>query len=223
MFLFLLFWCSAVAINGELICEDPMSLLQFGDVHEKMNVTIKGDAPVAGHIDMEPVLRCLRLTTPNIQTLKYPSDAEEHFEQLRKVLGPWFDPAAKENIAKTAGKRQYHCSEGYCGPWLENHWIEHFMSTWQNRGKDSTKRLAEVFGPFIPIFMPYNDLWMVDKLEYDKMVLTLQKSIRPDVAYITVVLRAQGLVSLRGLETDRDAMKKIMKSWLVYRDPYNGL
>ena len=30
-------------------------------------------------------LQCLRLTTPKVTTLKYPSDAEAHFEELRKV------------------------------------------------------------------------------------------------------------------------------------------
>ena len=213
MFLCLLhsvFWYSAVAINGELGCEDPTSLLQRGDVHE--NVTMIGYAPVAKHIDMEPVLRCLRLTTPSIQTLKYPPDAEEHFEELRKVLSPWLDVAAKK--FSPSRKHQYHCWDHYCGPWMENYWIEHFLSTWEKRGPamDSKKRLADVFGPFIPIFMPYNELLWADELEYDNMVLTLRKSIRPHVAYITVVLRDRGLVSIQGKRENREAMKRIMEN-----------
>jgi len=45
---------------------------------------------------MEPVLPCIRLTTPNIQTLKYPTDAEAHFEELR----PWFGFAAQTFMAE---------------------------------------------------------------------------------------------------------------------------
>lgn len=52
---------------------------------------------------------------------------------------------------------------------------------------------------------------MADKLEYEKMILTLRKSLRPDVAYITVVLRTEGLVSNRGLATNRAEMTHIME------------
>ena len=45
----------------------------------------------------------------------------------------------------------------------------------------------------------------------EKMILTLRKSLRPDVAYITVVLRAKGLVSNRGLATNRAEMTHIME------------
>ena len=206
MFVFLVLWCSAVAINGELECKDPTSLLQRGDVHDKVNLTNMVDAQgVKNIIDMEPVLQCLRLTTPNIQTLKYPKDAEKHFEQVHKVLAPWVQLAVNKFMGENI-KRGYHCSEGFCGPWIEDKWIETFMSTWQNRssGKDSTKRLAEVFGPYIPIFMPYNDLVAADVFEYAKMIDTLRKSLRPDVAYITLVSRAAGLVGGDAALLDRE-------------------
>ena len=148
---------SAVAFNGQTC--DQTSLLQH-NLHERMNVSTTADTRVA----MEPVLRCLRLTTPNIQTLKNPNDADEHFETLRKVLSPWFD----WDISGKLGHHPYHCAEGYCGPWLENHWIQSFFeSTWENRTKDSKIFLADIFGPFIPIFMPYADLFMADKLEWE--------------------------------------------------------
>jgi len=194
MFVFWVLWFSAVAINGihgELECEDPASLLQRGDIHDKVNMTTMVEAQVAKNIiDMEPVLQCLRLTTPNIQTLKYPKDAEKHFEKLQEVLAPYVQVA----------KNRFHgrsCSEGFCGPWIEDRWLEHFMSTWQNRtsGKDATKRLAEVFGPFIPIFVPYNDLGRTSAGEYAKMIDTLQKSLRPDVAYITLANILFGLIN----------------------------
>ena len=59
-------------------------------------------------------MQCLRLTTRNLQTLKYPKDAEEHFEALHKVLAPWVQLAS---TTKT-------CYKKFCGPWMENQWIE---------------------------------------------------------------------------------------------------
>ena len=182
---FSVLWCSAVA-NGELACEDhedPVNLLQHGGVHDKVNLTTMVDAQVVKDIDMEPVMQCLRLTTPNLQTLKYPKDAEEHFEALHKELAPWLEfPGLK------------YCYQGYCGPWIENQWISTGSMSQNRSGKKSRKRLAEDFGPFIPIFMPWNDLLHTDFLEYDKMLQTLQKSLRPDVAYITISQSAAGLV-----------------------------
>ena len=199
-------WCSAVA-NGELACEDhgdPINLLQHGGFHDKVNLTTMVDAQVVKDIDMEPVMQCLRLTTRNLQTLKYPKDAEEHFEALHKVLTPWLEfPDLK------------YCYARFCGPWIENQWVstgKAFMS--QNRSrKKSRKRLAEHFGPFIPILMPWNQLSHTDFLEYDKMLQTLRKSLRPDVAYITVSQFASGLVGKKYLSSHRFAKGlEIMKT-----------
>ena len=202
MCVFSVLWCSAVA-NGELACEDhedPVNLLQHGGFHGKVNLTTMVDERVVEDIDMEPVMQCLRLTTRNLQTLKYPKDAEEHFEALHKVLAPWVQLAS---TTKT-------CYKKFCGPWMENQWIEtHFMS--QNRsGKKSRKRLAEDFGPFVPIFMPWTDLLNADSLEYDKMIHTLRKSLRPDVAYITISQFWSGLVGRQyELSDQREIMKTI--------------
>ena len=157
------------------------------------------DAPVAK--DMEPVLQCLRLTTPDIKTLTYPSDAEAHFEELQKVLSPWFDYAAKKFMADM--KNPYHCGEGYCGPWIENRWIKRFLGGWENRS--TSTHLSDLFGPFIPIFMTYVDLWVANVFEYESMIEALRKTVRPNVAYITVVQHDTGLVS------SREKIVKIMK------------
>ena len=193
-------WCSAVA-NGELACEDhedPVNLLQHGGVHDKANLTTMVDAQVVKDIDMETVMQCLRLTTPNLRTLKYPKDAEEHFEALHKVLAPWLEfPGLK------------YCYAGFCGPWIENQWISTgFMS--QNRsGKKSSKRLAEDFGPFIPILMPWNDLFNTNHQEYDRMLQTLQKSLRPDVAYITIAQFTAGLLGKQHGKSDQHFAKRL--------------
>lgn len=164
----------------------------------KVAVTTIDDAPTK---DMEPVLQCLRLTSPQITTLKYPSDAEAHFEELRKVLSEWFDYAAKKFMADM--KNPYHCGEGYCGPWIENRWIKRFLGGWENRSAGT--RLSDIFGPFIPIFMTYVDLWVANVFEYENMIEALRKAVRPDVAYITVVQHDTGLVS------SREKIIKIMK------------
>ena len=203
MCVFSVLWCSALA-NGELACEDhedPAILLQYGGVHDKVNLATMVDAQGVKDIDMEVVTQCLRLTTPELQTLKYPKDAEEHFEALHKVLAPWVQLAAKDHAT---------CYHAYCGPWIENQWIgAHFMS--QNRsGKKSTKPLAEDFGPFIPILMPWTDLLNIDSLEYDKMIHTLRKNLRPDVAYITISQFWSGLVGRHHeLSDQREIMKTI--------------
>eukprot|EP00913_Durusdinium_trenchii_P016394 g15410.t1 len=154
--------------------------------------TVVTDAGPASK-EMEPVLRCLRQTTPNLKTLIYPTDAETHFEELRQVLSPWFDYAAKKFMADM--KNPYHCGEGYCGPWIENRWIKRFLGGWENRS--SQVRLADIFGPFIPIFMTYVDLWVANVFEYENMIAALRQALRPNVAYITVVQHDTGLVSSR--------------------------
>ena len=202
MCVFSVLWCSAVA-NGELACEDhedPVNLLQHGGVHDKVNLTTMVDAQVVKDIDMEPVMQCLRLTTRNLQTLKYPKDAEEHFEALHKVLAPWLEFPGLE-----------FCYTGYCGPWIEDKWIstgKAFMS--QNRsGKKSRKRLADDFGPFIPILLPWNELSHTDFLEHDKMLQTLRKSLRPDVAYITVSQFTAGLLGRQYGKSDQHFAKRL--------------
>ena len=200
MCVFSVLWCSAVA-NGELACEDhedPVNLLQHGGVHDKVNLTTMFDAQVVEDINMEPVMQCLRLTTPELQTLKYPKDAEEHFEALHKVLTPWLEfPGLK------------YCLNHFCGPWIENQWMAAgFMS--QNRsGKKSRKRLAEDFGPFIPILMPWTDLFNTNHQEYDRMLQTLQKSLRPDVAYITIAQFTAGLLGRQYGKSDQNFAKRL--------------
>ncbi|CAJ1416168.1 unnamed protein product [Effrenium voratum] len=145
-----------------------------------------GDAP-----DVGPALRCLRQTTPQLD-LAYPPDAEAHFQEVRQALSPWFDYAANKFMKDM--KNPYHCGEGYCGPWIENRWIKHFLEGWD---QGSGSRLADTFGPYIPIFMTYVDLWVANVFEYEDMIAALKKVVRPKVPYITVVQHDTGIVSSR--------------------------
>lgn len=66
-----------------------------------------------------------------------------------------------------------------------------------------------MFGPFILVFMPFNDLAKADGYDgnkYENMMETLAKHLRPDVAYVTVVMHAGGLVA------NRNRMTKIMET-----------
>ena len=53
--------------------------------------------------------------------------------------------------------------------------------------------------------MTYVDLWVANVFEYESMIEALRKTVRPNVAYITVVQHDTGLVS------SREKIVKIMK------------
>ncbi len=89
-------------------------------------------------------LACLRLTTPSVR-LRYPDDAEAHFREVRRALDPW---------AQKKGHRP-HRSAKYRGPWVENVWITHFERELRRRPPGSP--LSSVFGPFIPLLVPWTD------------------------------------------------------------------
>ncbi len=44
-----------------------------------------------------------------------------------------------------------HEGAGYRGPWIENHW-----ASW---ARSRTGCLADSFGPYIPLILPWTDLW----------------------------------------------------------------
>eukprot|EP00931_Biecheleriopsis_adriatica_P090926 TRINITY_DN6482_c0_g1_i4.p1 TRINITY_DN6482_c0_g1~~TRINITY_DN6482_c0_g1_i4.p1 ORF type:complete len:674 (-),score=149.64 TRINITY_DN6482_c0_g1_i4:88-2109(-) len=148
----------------------------------------------SGQPDPSSALACLRLSTPSLKPLAYPNDAEAHFEEVREALTPWFDFAEKQFMKDM--KNPYHCGEGYCGPWIENKWIAlYYTKLW--KGRAAGTRLADIFGPYIPIFMTFVDLWIANVFEYENMIDALKKVIRPSVAYITVVQHDTGMPSSR--------------------------
>ena len=91
---------------------------------------------------MAPALACLRMTTPELQ-LRYPQDAHAHYVAVHQALTPWL-----QNSSKHAS----HKYGGYGGPWIENLWIQHFQPT-----ADAATKLSHVFGPYIPLFIPWVD------------------------------------------------------------------
>tara|TARA_B110001452_G_scaffold256792_1_gene250454 strand:- start:233 stop:1387 length:1155 start_codon:yes stop_codon:yes gene_type:complete len=131
----------------------------------------------------DAALRCLRLTTPTLH-LRYPLDAEAHYEEIRTALAPW---------RQDAPGFQRHSAAGYNGPWLENAWISHFEQRWKvahARGQP----LHSVFGSLIPIMLPWTDLWVRNNFHYPAELLpALRKMLRPSVPYVTVVQNDEGL------------------------------
>lgn len=135
--------------------------------------------------DMSPALNCLRRSTPSLE-LKYPEDAEEHFKEIHQVLKPHMHL-----------EQGMSCYVGYCGPWIENAWMEHFNSTWNAQRKDA--RLSSAFGPYIPIFFPWVDRWVKQGGNNAQgLFAKLEKVLRKDVAYITVSQNDEGVMAREG-------------------------
>eukprot|EP00930_Biecheleria_cincta_P083806 TRINITY_DN73316_c0_g1_i1.p1 TRINITY_DN73316_c0_g1~~TRINITY_DN73316_c0_g1_i1.p1 ORF type:complete len:1494 (-),score=273.54 TRINITY_DN73316_c0_g1_i1:60-4541(-) len=165
-------------------------------------VTAPSSLAEGGAPDSSLAVNCLKLSTPSLDGLSYPPDAETHFEEVWQALSPWFDFAEKQFMK--AMKNPYHCGEGYCGPWIENKWIAHYYTKlW--KGRQAGTRLSDIFGPYIPIFMTYVDLWIANVFEYENMIAAMKKVLRPSVAYITLLQHDTGLPS------SRDKLVNIMK------------
>lgn len=136
---------------------------------------------------VEHALACLSQTTPGLK-LEYPADAEEHFEQIRRSMAPWAQHAAHKRAKSTTAR--------FSGPWLENTWIRTFETLYDNR--QERQGLRDFFGPFIPIFVPFNDHWKNNKIDRYPMLPTLRAILRPNVPYITVSHNDEGLSGRAG-------------------------
>jgi hypothetical protein len=130
--------------------------------------------------DLNPATDCLKLTSPSIQLI-YPDDADEHFNEIRAALQPWAQNASHKP----------HSAKGYKGPWIENHWISSFEKAYD---QDPDTCLSDIFGPFIPIFLPWTDRLLAGHHRYPwGMLSTLRSLLRPNVPYVTVSQNDEGL------------------------------
>ena len=48
-----------------------------------------------------------------------------------------------------------HKYSGLSGPWLENAWCEYALARRRAGG-----RLSDVFGPYVPLLVPWTDIWI---------------------------------------------------------------
>jgi hypothetical protein len=94
-----------------------------------------------------------------------------------------------------------HGAAGYNGPWIENVWIRNFSAR-AEEARTAGRPLSSVFGPYIPILVPFTDLWVHGgpkqqghkRYRYPTgLVHTLREALRPDVAYIAVSQNDEGL------------------------------
>jgi len=129
-------------------------------------------------------LECLRKTKPDLPDLPYPQDAFEHFQEIHRHLKDWTQHS----------DHSPHTYVGYSGPWIENHWITHF----QEQLESENHSLPDVFGPYIPIFIPWVDRYLLNHggYKYPKgLASALKVVLREDVLYITVSQNDDGFVA----------------------------
>jgi hypothetical protein len=130
---------------------------------------------------------CLTNQTTNPSTVfQYPADAEYHYYEIRNATAEW---------AQHAGHTM-HTHSGYSGPWIENHWISTFETLYDN-DQQQHLCLSDVFGPFIPLFVPWVDTWVRSdrrhRRNYMDLLRRLSGVLRPDVPYITVSQNDEGI------------------------------
>ena len=131
-----------------------------------------------------------RSTGGTSSMMQYPSDAEEHFAEIHSRMAEWGQHDA----------HHMHKAANYSGPWIENYWIDVFLPK-----ALASPCLRETFGIYVPLFLPWVDIWVANKFHYpDGFVDTLLGALRPDVAYVTVSQGDMGISGYRELP-----MKKI--------------
>jgi hypothetical protein len=129
--------------------------------------------------NLDVAMECLRKTTSDI-TLKYPDDADEHFNEIRIAMARYAQHA----------DHKMHSAAGYSGPWIENNWISHFERLY-DQGNEC---LSNIFGPFVPIFVPWVDTYVSSRFKYPpEMVGAIRKVLRPNVPYVTVSQNDEGI------------------------------
>ena len=107
----------------------------------------------------------------DISALAYPADAEAHFEEIHRVLEPWITHTKPLKLPATSQSI-----------FIENHWINVFRERYnavQGRGG----RLREIFGPFVPLFIPWVELWLAT---YTKPFVSARWSYPP--AFVKVLV-----------------------------------
>jgi len=122
-------------------------------------------------------LSCLRLTSPSLE-LRYPEDAEEHMEEIRRAMLPF----QVEPVYGNTSRGPFHA---------ENLWMRLYLR-WQDAKAARSANLSDVFGPYVPIFTGWVDPWFSraegkGRFRYPKGFLpALRGVLRRDVPYITV-------------------------------------
>jgi len=132
---------------------------------------------------------------------KYPVDADAHFDQIQQDFEQIYE--------------EPHHAAGYSGPWIENFWISEFKKK-LSMNRRAGKKLKDIFGPFIPLFIPWVDIWVnanPDPYKYPASFKgLLNASLRQDVLYVTV---SQSDSGIHGGDFDSDFSIKELNNILV--------
>jgi len=130
---------------------------------------------------IEEALRCLGIQQLNSTTLpRYPNDPFDHYQKIHQHLAPW----NSTNTPWAAWAR-------YRGPWIENRWAIQFLP---KAAALDNHHFPEVFGPYIPLLIPWTDIFMKFRKKYPtELIQALREVLEPDVIYITVCQNANGL------------------------------
>ena len=110
--------------------------------------------------------------TPTIEFDEDYEKRKKHFEELKEKT---------EKYRKTP----LHCYAKYCGEWIEDVWINTFIN-----------ESIETFGPYIPIFVPWLNIFKYHQLRaypYQKVLKEIFALIKPEYLYITVSMSSFGI------------------------------
>ena len=80
-----------------------------------------------------------------------------------------------------------HCYAGFCGPWLEDLWLDRFGN-----------RSIKDFGVFVPVFVPWLQLWKWNRCWYFGLLRVFGDLISPSFLYVTVSQNDDGVEGSNG-------------------------
>lgn len=119
-------------------------------------------------------LSCLKQSnsTYGYHDIPYHTREERNIE-YRRIL----------NLTVESRKYPTHSWLGFDGPWIEDIWISTFCCS---------KDISE-FGPYIPVFVPWLNIYKKGKQRYSKHIIPYFNMLKPDFLYITVIQSDYGI------------------------------
>ena len=171
------------SFNLHRLVDHPFVAFQSSSDYEKEPINIPTDLYKK---TFSAVIPCLKnsyhlIHQVNFDTLKYPTDAKEHYESLLKAT------AIYRTIPPHKGPNTFQ------GPWIENHYIKNFID------KD-----LSYFNGFIPLFIQWTDLHVahisrsepqyngINVPDHNDFLKKMIGLLRTDVLYLAVSQDDQG-------------------------------
>ena len=98
--------------------------------------------------------------------------------EIRKKHTKWINNKIREILPK---KMKQHCWVRFCGPWLEDIWM------------DMEKDDFHIFGPFVPLFVPWVKMWIKNQTTYIGLRDQILSLLSKDYFYITLCTNSAGI------------------------------